>query len=86
MPQGLCNAPVVFQSLEEVHYLGHVLSPGGIRLNQDKVETIESFPVLCKIKHPRSFLEMIGYYCKFMRNFAVIAKTLYDLTKTGVPF
>ena len=29
---------------------------------------------------------MIGYYCKFIRNFAVIAKLLYDFTQKNVPF
>ena len=70
----------------QVHGSWNVLSPQGIRPNRNKVEAIKSFPILCKIRQHRSFLGMIGYYCKFIRNFAVIAKPLYGLAKTDVLF
>ena len=54
-------------AVQEVHYLGHVLTPEGIKPNTDKVEAIKS----------KSFLGMIGYYPKFIRNFAVLAKPRY---------
>ena len=73
-------------AVQEVHYLGHVLSPQDIGPNPDKIEAIKSYPTQCKIKQLRSFLGMTGYYRKFIRNFAVIAKPLYDLTKKDVPF
>ena len=72
--------------MQEVHYLGYVLTPEGIKPKPDKVEAIKSFSVPSKIKHLRSFLGMIGYYGKFIRNFAVLAKPFYDLTKKDVPF
>ena len=67
-------------AVQEVHYLRHVLC------NPDKVEAIKSYPTLCKIKQLRSFLGMIGHYGKFIWNFAVIAKPLYELTKKDFPF
>ena len=73
-------------AVKEVHYLGHVLSQNGIKPNPDKVEAILSIPAPTKVKQLRSFLGMIGYYRKFIRNFAVIAKPLYDLTKKDVPY
>ena len=60
-------------AVQEVHYLGHVLTPERIRPNPDKVKAIKSFPAPSKLKHLRSFLGMIGYYRKFIRNFAVPA-------------
>ena len=47
--------------VQEVHYLGHVLTPKGIKPNPDKVREIKSFPIPSKIKHLRLFLGMIGY-------------------------
>ena len=73
-------------AVQEVNYLGHVLSPQGIQPNPDKVKAIISFPTPSKLKQLRSFLGMIGYYRKFIRNFGVIAKVLYDLTKKDVPY
>ena len=73
-------------AVQEVHYLGHVLSPQGIKPNPDKVKAIASFPTPRKIKELRSFLGMIGYYRKFIRDFGVTAKVLYDLTKKDTPY
>ena len=73
-------------AVQEVNYLGHVLSPKGIKPNPDKVQAIVNFPTPNKIKQLRSFLGMIGYYRKFIRNFGVIAKVLYDLTKKDTPY
>ena len=72
--------------VQEVHNVKHVLSPRGFKPNPDKVEAIKSFPILCKIQQVRSFLGMNGYYCKFIKNFAVMAKSLYYLTKKDIPF
>ena len=73
-------------AVQEVTYLGHVLSPEGIKPNPDKVKAIASFPTPTKMKQLRSFLGMIGYYRKFISGFGVTAKVLYDLTKKDVPY
>ncbi len=73
-------------AVQEVHYLGHILTPDGIKPNPDKVSGIKSYPTPTKLKQLRSFLGMIGYYRKFIRNFGIIAGPLYELTKKDVPF
>merc|ERR1711893_128274 len=73
-------------AVQEVTYLGHVLSPEGIKPNPDKVKAIASFPTPTKMKQLRSFLGMIGYYRKFISGFGVITKVLYDLTKKDTPY
>ena len=52
---------------------------------QDKVTLIKHFPIPKTKKNVRSFLGLIGFYRKFIPNFADIAVPLTDLTKKNVP-
>ena len=71
---------------EEVELLGHKLSTKGISPIDSKVNVIMNWIPPKNIKQLRSFLGAIGYYRKFIYNFAQIAKPLYELTKKDVPF
>ena len=73
-------------AVDKVHYLGHVLTPHGIQPNPEKVEAIENYPIPTKVKQVRAFMGMLGYYRKFIRDFGIIARPLYDLTKKDVKF
>lgn len=73
---------VGFKSLE---FLGHVVGKGILRPNRDNVSKIlESSRPMTK-KQVRSFLGMVGYYQKFIPNYAGIAAPLSDLTRKGYP-
>ena len=61
---------------EEVEFLGFVISKDGIKSNPKKVEAIAKFPLPRKLKELKSFLGMAGYYRRFVKDFAVIAKPL----------
>jgi hypothetical protein len=52
---------------------------------QDKVASIKHFPIPKTRKNVRSFLGLIGFYRKFIPNFADITVPLTDLTKKNVP-
>lgn len=52
---------------------------------QDKVASIKHFPIPKTKKNVRSFLGLIGFYRKFIPNFADIAVPLTDLTKKNAP-
>ena len=65
---------------KEIQYLGHVLSTTGIKPLPSKMSTIKLMKPPKNAKQVRAFLGLFGYYYKFIKNFAQIAKPLTALT------
>ena len=63
----------------EVTYLGHIVSQDGIRTDPEKTSAIENWPEPKTVKDVRSFLGFTGYYRRFIKNYARIARPLNDL-------
>ena len=70
---------------KEIQYLGHILSATGIRPLPAKTHTIYMQPPTTP-KQVRAFLGLVGYYRKFIKGFAKIAKPLPLLTRQQVKF
>ena len=68
-------------AMEEIVYLGHVLSKNGVRPNAAKVEIIKNYPQPKNVKQLRQFLGLSQYYRRFQKKFSKISRPLYDLTK-----
>lgn len=69
-----------------VTYLGHIISREGVSPDPMKVEAVVNFPTPKDVKELKSFLGLAGYYRKFIKNFARIAKPLKSLFKEGAEF
>jgi len=59
--------------------LGHKISGRGIEVDRAKVEVIEKLPPPTNIKGIRSFLGHAGFYRRFIKDYAKIAKPLCNL-------
>ena len=71
---------------KEIQYLGHILSARGIQPLPTKTHTIQHMQPPSTPKQIRTFLGLVGYYRKFMKGFAKIAKPLTLLTRQQVKF
>ncbi|XP_069486342.1 uncharacterized protein [Ambystoma mexicanum] len=69
-----------------VHYLGFVLSPEGIGLDQSKVKAILSWPSPTTVKQIQSFLGLANLYRKFIPSFSEIVQPIIALLKKDAPF
>lgn len=68
---------------KEVNYLGHVITSNGVKPNPDKISAIKKFPLPKTPKEIKSFLGLIGYYRKFIKDFAQVTKPLTRCLKKG---
>ncbi len=70
---------------KETEYLGYVVGNGVIRPQIQKIETIQNCPLPHTKTQIRSFLEMAGWYRKFVPNFSTRVASLTDLTRKNCP-
>lgn len=68
---------------KEVSFLGHIITPEGIRPNPVKIEAVQKYPIPKDIKGIKSFLGLIGFYRKFIPNFAKVVSPLTKCLKKG---
>ena len=71
---------------KEIQYLGHILSATGIRPLSSKTHAIQHMNPPMTLKQVRAFLGLVGYYRKFIKGFAKVAKPLTLLTRQQVKF
>ena len=68
----------------QIKFLGHELTQGGSMVDDQKIKAILEWGKPKTTKGLRLFLGLASYYCKFVRDFAKIAKTLSDLLKKSM--
>ena len=71
---------------KEIQYLGHILSATGIQPLPAKTHAIQHIRPPTTPKLVRAFLELVGYYRKFIKGFTKIAKPLTLVTRQQVKF
>ena len=66
---------------EKLKYLGFVVSEKGIEADPEKINSVVNWPVPTNFVQLRRFLGFAGYFRRFIRSFAQIAKPLHSLLK-----
>ena len=66
--------------------LGHIVSENGIEVDKAKIEVIKRLPPPTSVKGIRSFLDHVGFYHHFIKDFFKIAKPLTNLLAKDVLF
>lgn len=70
----------------EITYLGYKINQNEIRPTNEGVQGVVDFPVPTTTRKVHAFVGLAGYFRKFIRNFSIIAKPLYNLLKKDEPF
>ena len=71
---------------EEIEYLGHTLTPEGVKPNSKKVEAVRDFPIPKNVKEVKSFLGLANFYRRHIPDMATISRTLTALTRKNMEF
>lgn len=66
---------------KEVNFLGHVVSEDGIKPNPMKIEAIKKYPIPKTPKQIKQFLGLLGYYRRFIKDFAKLTKPMTSMLK-----
>jgi hypothetical protein len=72
--------------MDQVSFLGYVVTLQGIEVDHAKVKAIHSWPITKNLSRGRSFLGLAGFYHHFVKDFNTIATPLNELTKKDVSF
>ena len=70
----------------QVTFLGHVISKDGMSTDPEKVAKVRHWPQPRTKKELSSFLGLCSYFRKYVKDFAVTASPLFDLTRKDVTF
>ena len=68
---------------DSTKYLGYQLSPSGLTMSLDQVQTIQDWPEPRKVKDIQSFLGFANFYRQFIDNYSDIVTSLTRLTRKG---
>ena len=72
--------------LEKVSFLGHVVSKDGNSVDLSKIEAVNQWKQPTNVSEVRSFLGLVGYYRRFVKDFSIVVKPLTNLLKKQVTF
>ena len=69
--------------VREVGFLGVVIRPDGIKMEEEKVKGILDWPTPKYVKDMQKFLELANYYCQFIKieGFTSIVRPLHNMVK-----
>jgi hypothetical protein len=72
--------------LEEVAFLGHILTTEGVAVDPEKLEAVSNWQQPTNVSEIRSFLDLAGYYRRFIEGFSKIARPMTELLKKEKKF
>jgi hypothetical protein len=65
----------------KIEYLGHIISQEGVATDPTKISIIQNWPSSKNVTELRSFLGMASYYRRFIKDYGIICRPLFDALK-----
>ena len=72
--------------LNEVSFLGHIVSKEGIRVDLKKIEVVVEWKPPRNVTKVRSFLGLVGYYRRFVKGFSMTATPMMRMLQKNVKY
>ncbi|XP_064475325.1 uncharacterized protein LOC135389189 [Ornithodoros turicata] len=72
--------------VQELEFLGHIVNAEGVRPSHSKIQAIADAPPPTNKAQLQSFLGMLAFYCKFIKDRATIAESLHRLLDAEAPW
>ena len=70
----------------ETEFLGFTVSSEGVKPNPVKLQVIKDYPIPKSARDVKSFLGLVSYFRRSVKDFSKIANPLYSLTKADTKF
>ena len=67
----------------EISFLGMIVGSGGIQVDPKKIDVVKKWPKPTTLTEVRSFVGLMQFFRRFIKNFSKLAYPLTDLTKKG---
>ena len=68
---------------DQIEYLGHVVSAKGVHPPRQYVQVIQDWPLPTTKTQARAFLGKVGYYRRFIKGYAALARPWTEVTGVG---
>ena len=75
-----------FFAQKEIEFLEVWVLKNRVWMDNEKVQVVQEWPCLSRVKQVQKFLRLANYYWRFIQGFRAIAKPLYKLTKKDQQF
>ncbi|XP_062230388.1 uncharacterized mitochondrial protein AtMg00860-like [Phragmites australis] len=72
--------------LKEISFLCHIISAGGVSVDPSKVKEVLNWKPPQAVSEIQSFLDLAGYYHRFIEGFSKITKPMTELLEEGKEF
>ena len=72
---------IISRYCREIGFLGVVIGPEGIKMEEKKVKGVLDWPTPKCVKDMQKFLGLANYYRRFIKSFVSIARPLHDMVR-----